>query len=488
MTDNFMVGLREPRLMRDRAFIDGEWIGGERRIVVTDPATEAVIGDVPDLGAADAEHAIAAANRAFAHWRRTPALQRATVLRRWAALMMLHQADLALLLTAEQGKPLEEASGEVAYAASFLDWFADEARRIDGELLSPDRTGRRLLVRRDPVGVVAAVTPWNFPLAMITRKAGPALATGCTMVLKPSELTPFSALALAVLAEEAGVPPGVLNIVTGAAPPIGAVMTGDPRVAKFTFTGSTAVGKALAADCMATVKRVSLELGGNAPFIVFNDADIEGAIEGAIVSKFRNAGQTCICANRLLVQSGIHDVFAERLAARVSQFRVGPGLAGVTDQGPLIDARAVAKVRAHVEDAVAGGARLLTGGEALPGKGHFFAPTVLANVASDALLCVEETFGPVAGIIRFESEEEAIRLANATRAGLAAYVFTRDIDRAWRIPEALEYGMVGLNTGLVSTEVAPFGGVKESGLGREGSRHGIDDYLDYKLVTMAVDA
>lgn len=488
MTGAAMIGLGEARLLRERAFIDGEWIAGARGIAVTDPANGAVIGNVPDLGAGEAERAIAAAHRAFASWRRTPALQRATVLRRWAALMMQHQGDLARLLTAEQGKPLAEASGEVAYAASFLDWFADEARRIDGELLSPDKPGRRLLVRRDPVGVVAAVTPWNFPLAMITRKAGPALAAGCTMVLKPSELTPFSALALAALAEEAGVPAGVFNVVTGAAPPIGEILTNDPRVAKFTFTGSTAVGKKLAADCMATVKRVSLELGGNAPFIVFDDADLDAAVEGAIASKFRNTGQTCVCANRLLVQSGIHDAFAERLAARVAQFRVGAGLAGLTDQGPLIDARAVAKARAHVEDALAGGARLLAGGAPLAGPGHFFAPTVLVDVARDALLCAEETFGPVAGIVRFESEDEAVRLANATRAGLAAYVFTRDIDRAWRVPEALEYGMVGLNTGIISTEVAPFGGVKESGLGREGSRHGMDDYLDYKLVAMAVNA
>lgn len=480
------IGLAVPALFRDHAYIDGEWVGAERQIAVTNPASGDVLDAVPNLGADETKRAVAAADCAFTSWRRTTALERARILRRWAELMLRHRADLARLMTAEQGKPLAEAEGEVGYAASFLDWFAEEARRVDGDLIQPDRADRRLMVRRDPVGVVAAVTPWNFPLAMITRKAGPALAAGCTMVLKPSELTPFSALALAALAEEAGVPAGVFNVVTGDAAPIGGVLTGDPRVAKFTFTGSTAVGKTLAADCMATVKRVSLELGGNAPLIVFDDADLDAAVDGAIASKFRNAGQTCVCANRLLVQAGVHDAFAERLARRVEAFRVGPGLAGPTEQGPLIDARAVAKAAAHVEDAVAGGGRLLTGGKPIAGAGHFFAPTVIADVARDALLCREETFGPVAGLVKFADEAEAIAMANDTRAGLAAYVFTTDIDRAWRVPEALEYGMVGLNTGLISTEVAPFGGVKESGLGREGSRHGMDDYLDYKLVVTQI--
>lgn len=480
------IGLSDPTLLHERAYIDGEWVASDRHIAVTNPASGEALGTVPNLGGEDAERAVTAATRAFATWRKTTALERARILRRWAELMLRHRSDLARLMTAEQGKPIAEAEGEVGYAASFLEWFAEEARRVDGELLQPDKADRRLLVRRDPVGVVAAVTPWNFPLAMITRKAGPALAAGCTMVLKPSELTPFSALALAALAEEAGVPAGVFNVVTGDAAPIGAVLTGDPRVAKFTFTGSTGVGKKLAADCMATVKRVSLELGGNAPLIVFDDADLDAAVDGAIASKFRNAGQTCVCANRLLVQAGIHDAFAERLARRVAALRVGPGLDGPTDQGPLIDGRAVAKAAAHVEDAVRGGGRLLTGGKPVEGDGHFFAPTVIADVAKDALLCREETFGPVAGLVKFTDEAEAIAMANDTRAGLAAYVFTSDLNRAWRVPEALQYGMVGLNTGLISTEVAPFGGVKESGLGREGSRHGMDDYLDHKLVVMQI--
>lgn len=401
--------------------------------------------------------------------------------------MLAHQDDLARLMTAGQGKPLAEARGEVAYAAAFLEWFAEEARRVDGDLLTPHRNDRRLLVRKQPVGVVAAITPWNFPLAMITRKAGPALAVGCTMVLKPSELTPLSALALAVLAEQAGVPAGVFNVVTGDARSIGEVLTGDKRVRKFTFTESTPVGKTLAARCMDTVKHVSLELGGNAPFIVFDDADLDAAVEGAIASKFRNTGQTCVCANRLLVQAGIYDRFAEALTTRVSALKVGAGLGGPSDQGPLIDDSAVAKAVAHVADALENGGRLLTGGKAIDRAGTFFAPTVIADVAADTLLCREEMFGPVAGLVRFETEEEAIALANDTDAGLAAYVYTRDIDRSWRVPEALDYGMVGLNTGLISTAVAPFGGVKQSGLGREGSRYGVDDHLDIKLVCAAVE-
>jgi succinate-semialdehyde dehydrogenase/glutarate-semialdehyde dehydrogenase len=480
------LALQSPKLLREAAYIDGSWVSAEARIPVDNPADGSIVGSVPDLGAAEAEQAVAAAHRALPGWQALTGKQRGTILRRWHDLMMAHQEDLARLMTAEQGKPLAEARGEVAYAASFLEWFAEEAKRVSGEILAPHQPDRRLLVRRQPVGVVAAVTPWNFPLAMITRKAGPALAVGCTMVLKPSELTPFSALALAALAEEAGVPAGVLNIVTGQAAPIGDVLTGDPRVRKFTFTGSTPVGKKLAARCMETVKRVSLELGGNAPFIVFDDADLDAAVEGAIASKFRNTGQTCVCANRLLVQDGIHDAFAERLAERVRGFVVGAGLDGPSDQGPLIDGRAVAKARAHVEDAVSRGGRLLAGGEAREGAGFFFAPTVIADVPADALLCREETFGPVAGIVRFETEEEAIRIANDTTAGLASYVFTRDMDRSWRVSEALDYGMVGLNTGLISTEVAPFGGVKESGLGREGSHLGVEDYLDVKLVCMAV--
>lgn len=477
-----------PALLRSEAFIDGKWIGSEREIDVLNPADGTRVGAVPDLGVAATKRAVDAAADAFGRWRTEPAKQRAQFLRRWAALMIEHREDLARILTAEQGKPLAEALGEVAYAASFLEWFAEEARRVEGHVLTPHQPDRRLTVLREPVGVVAAITPWNFPLAMITRKAAPALAAGCTMVVKPSELTPLSALALALLTEEAGIPPGVFNIVTGTPGPIGDVLTTDPTVRKFSFTGSTVVGKALAARCMGTVKRISLELGGNAPFLVFDDANVDAAVEGALASKFRNSGQTCVCANRFLVQSGVYDSFATRLATRVGELVVGAGLEGATDQGPLIDDRATAKVIVHVEDAIARGARVLTGGGAIDRPGHFFAPTVLADVDPAALLCGEETFGPVAGLVRFETEAEAIALANATSAGLASYIYTRDLDRAARVSEALEYGMVGLNTGLISTEVAPFGGVKESGLGREGSRFGMDDYLDIKLICTAVSA
>jgi len=472
-------------LRRETAYIDGSWISGSSALTVTNPADGSAIGTVPNLGAAEAEDAVDAAYRAQAHWKKVPAKQRGAILRKWAELMLANCDDLARLLTREQGKPLAEAKGEVAYAASFLEWFAEEARRINGETIQPHAIDRRLTVRREPVGVVAAVTPWNFPLAMITRKAGPALAAGCTLVLKPSELTPYCALALAALAEEAGVPAGVFNVVTGDAAAIGDILTGDPRVAKFTFTGSTAVGKMLAAKCMATVKRVSLELGGNAPFIVFDDADIDAAVEGALMSKFRNSGQTCVCANRFYVQENIYDAFASRLAGRVKAMVVGAGLEGPTDQGPLIDHRAVDKAATHVADAVARGGKLVAGGKVIKSKGTFFAPTVITNVSANAQICREETFGPVAGLVRFRHESEVIHLANDTRSGLAAYVFTRDLDRSIRVSEALEYGMVGLNTGAISTEVAPFGGVKESGLGREGSQHGIDDYVELKLVCTA---
>jgi succinate-semialdehyde dehydrogenase / glutarate-semialdehyde dehydrogenase len=483
---NGALGLAAPRLLRDCAYVGGKWISSDRTISVCNPADLSCVGAVPNLGAAEAEAAIGAADDAFTEWRVASAKQRSVLLRRWGELMLVHEEDLARLMTAEQGKPIAEARGEVAYAASFLIWFAEEARRVNGDLLTPHQPDRRLLVRKQPVGVVAAITPWNFPLAMITRKAGPALAVGCTIVLKPSELTPLSALALAVLAEEAGIPAGVFNVVTGDAKPIGDVLTSDRRVRKFTFTGSTAVGTMLAARCMATVKRVSLELGGNAPFIVFDDADLDEAVEGAIASKFRNTGQTCVCANRLLVQAGIYGRFAAALATRVGRLSLGAGLDGAFDQGPLIDERAVAKAQAHVDNAVALGGRVLVGGSIRAGAGNFFQPTVICDVSTQALLCREETFGPVAGLIWFDTEEEAIRIANDTQAGLAAYVYTRDLDRSWRVPEALEYGMVGLNTGLISTEVAPFGGVKQSGLGREGSHYGVDDYLDIQLVCAAI--
>ena len=479
--------LKRSDLLRFEAFVAGQWSRSESTIAVLNPADGTLVGLVPDLGSQGAEQAVTAAAAALPGWRAMTGKARGAILRRWHDLILANLDDLARLLTAEQGKPLAEARGEVAYAASFLEWFAEEARRVNGEVLTPHLSDKRIMVVRQPVGVVAAITPWNFPMAMITRKVGPALAVGCTMIVKPSELTPLSALALAKLGEEAGLPAGVFNVVTGDAAAIGDVLTGDTRVRKFSFTGSTAIGKMLAAKCMATVKRVSLELGGNAPFIVFDDADLDAAVAGAVASKFRNAGQTCVCANRLLVQAGIYDRFATRLAEAAGKLVVGPGLQGPTDQGPLIDERAVAKAEAHVADALAGGARLMVGGRRLAGSGTFFAPTVLADVAATAALCREETFGPVAGLVRFEHEAEAVQMANDTEAGLAAYVFTRDGARQWRMAEALDYGMVGVNTGLISTEVAPFGGIKQSGFGREGSQHGIDDYLDMKMVCTHVE-
>ena len=482
-----MRTLSRPDLLRHQAYVGGSWISASNSITVTNPATGEPIGVVPSLCAADVQAAVEAAQSAQSAWRATPAGERGTVLRRWGELMLEHREDLARIMTIEQGKPLAEARGEVGYAASFLTWFAEEARRSYGDVIPGQAADKRLTVLREPVGVVAAITPWNFPLAMITRKAGPAIAAGCTIIVKPSELTPFSALALAVLADEAGVPAGVLNVVTGAPRDIGDVLVSHPAIAKMSFTGSTAVGKMLAARCMETVKRVSLELGGNAPFLVFDDADVEAAVDGAIASKFRNAGQTCVCANRFLVQSGIHDRFVARLAERVANLRVGNGLEAGVEVGPLINAAAITKVQTHVADAVAQGGKLLVGGE-VSGEGLFFQPTLIADVPASALLCKEETFGPVAGVVRFKTEAQAIALANDTRAGLAAYLYTSDLSRSHRVSEALEYGMVGLNTGLISTEVAPFGGIKESGLGREGSRYGMDEYLNMKLVCTAVAA
>lgn len=473
-------------LLREAAWIGGADRGGSTWIEVVNPASGVILGRVPDVGADGTQAAVSAARAALPAWRGLTARARAVILRRWHDLVMERKSDLARLLTAEQGKPLAEAEGEIAYAAAFIEWFAEEARRAYGDVIPGHQADRRILVLKQAVGVVAAVTPWNFPAAMVTRKVAPALAAGCTVVLKPSELTPFTALALAALASEAGVPAGVFNVVTGAPAPIGEVLTGSPDVAKFTFTGSTAVGKRLAADCMGTVKRVSLELGGNAPFIVFDDADLDAAVDGLMASKFRNTGQTCVCANRVYVQAGVHDRFAAALALRADALRVGDGLAGPTDQGPLINAAALEKVERHVADALSGGAQVLAGARRLPGAGLFYAPTVLAGVVPGALLNQEETFGPVAGIVRFTTEDEVLALANATRAGLAAYVYTRDGARGWRMSEGLEAGMVGLNTGLISTEVAPFGGVKESGLGREGSRYGLDEFLESKTVCLAV--
>jgi succinate-semialdehyde dehydrogenase/glutarate-semialdehyde dehydrogenase len=481
-----VAGLSDPGLLRQAAWIGGVERDGTTWIPVTNPATGVRLGRVPDLGAGEALEAVAAARDALPAWRGLTAKARSVILRRWYDRVLDARSDLARLLTAEQGKPLAEAEGEIAYAAAFIEWFAEEARRAYGDVIPGHQADRRLLVLKQAVGVVAAVTPWNFPAAMVTRKVAPALAAGCTVVLKPSELTPFTALALARLAAEAGVPDGVFNVVTGAPAPIGEVLTGSPDVAKFTFTGSTAVGKRLAAACMGTVKRVSLELGGNAPFIVFDDADLEAAVEGLMASKFRNTGQTCVCANRIYVQSGVYDAFAEALTARAEALRVGDGLAGPTDQGPLINTAALDKVERHVADALAGGAQVLTGAHRLPGEGRFYAPTVLSGVRGDALINREETFGPVAGLVRFTTEAEVLSLANATRSGLAAYIFTRDAARTWRMSEGIEAGMVGVNTGLISTEVAPFGGVKESGLGREGSRYGLDEYLETKLVCLAV--
>lgn len=482
------IGLVRGDLLREAAYVAGEWIAGAEDIAVTNPASGRIIGHVPSLAGPETERAVGAAHAAQPAWAARTGKERASILRRWCELILTHREDLARLMTAEQGKPLAEAQGEVIYAASFIEWFAEEAKRAYGEVIPGHQPDKRIVVMKQPVGVVAAVTPWNFPAAMITRKVGPALAAGCTVVLKPSELTPFSALALAALGEEAGLPAGVFSVVTGPPAQIGAVLTGDPRVAKFTFTGSTAVGKRLAAACMNTVKRVSLELGGNAPFIVFDDADLDAAVEGAMASKFRNTGQTCVCANRLLVQAGVYDAFADRLAARVKALRIGDGLDGPSDQGPLINAAAVEKVERHVADAVAGGAGILTGGARRGTEGSWFEPTVLVDVPASALMNREETFGPLAGLVRFETEAEAVAMANDTRAGLASYVYTRDLDRAWRMGEALQYGMVGLNTGLISTEVAPFGGVKESGLGREGSRFGLDEYLELKMMCLSISA
>lgn len=477
------IALKRSDLFRQQCYIDGKWTG-DPTVEVRNPATRGVIGRIPNLGRAETGLAVAAAQAALPKWRALSAKDRAVIMRKWNDLMVTHQEDLARLMTAEQGKPLAEARGEIVYAGSFFEWFGEEAKRAYGDVIPGPATDRRIMVLKQPVGVVGAITPWNFPAAMITRKVGPAIAAGCTVVLKPSELTPYSALAIALLGEEAGLPPGVLNIVTGDAEPIGRVLTEDPRVAKFTFTGSTPVGKRLAAQCAGTVKRVSLELGGNAPFLVFDDADLDAALAGSIISKFRNTGQTCVCANRFFVQDGIYEKFATLLAEKAADLVVGDGLAGVTHQGPLINEKALQKVEAHVADALGRGARMLTGGAKDKHGGTFYQPTVLRDVAPDALLAREETFGPVAGLIRFKDEADAIRMANDSRAGLAAYAYTRDLSRSWRVAEGLEYGMVGMNTGLISTEVSPFGGVKESGIGREGSKFGIEEFLDVKAVTI----
>jgi succinate-semialdehyde dehydrogenase/glutarate-semialdehyde dehydrogenase len=480
------IPLTDGRLFRQASYIDGAWVdaAGRAAIDVDNPATGETIGSVPRLGRAETGAAIEAAARAFPEWRRRTAKERAIVLRRWFDLMLANQEDLAQLMTAEQGKPLAESRGEVAYAASFLEWFGEEAKRVYGDTIPGHQADKRIVVTKEPIGVVACITPWNFPLAMITRKAGPAIAAGCSVVLKPASQTPFSALALAELAERAGLPKGVLNIVTGPATEIGSELTSNPTVRKLSFTGSTEIGKVLMAQCAGTVKKLSLELGGNAPFIVFDDADLDKAVEGAILSKYRNTGQTCVCANRLLVQDAVYDAFAQKLADAVKALKPAPGTEPGANQGPLIDDRAVEKVESHIADATAKGAKVLVGGRRHALGGRFFEPTILTDVTPAMAVAREETFGPVAPLFRFRDERDAIRMANDTEFGLAAYFYGRDIGRIWRVAEALEYGIVGINTGIISTEVAPFGGVKESGLGREGSKYGIEEFLEIKYLCL----
>jgi succinate-semialdehyde dehydrogenase/glutarate-semialdehyde dehydrogenase len=479
--------LKDSRLFHQQCYIGGAWVDADHQetLAVTNPATGETLGGVPKLGAVEVNRAITAAQDAFAGWRARTAKERSTLLRRWFNLMLEHQDDLAMLMTLEQGKPLAEARGEIAYAASFIEWFAEEAKRVYGDVIPPHQADKRIVVVKEPIGVCAAITPWNFPAAMITRKAGAALAAGCTMVIKPASQTPFSALALCELAERAGIPAGVLNVVTGSAQVIGAELTANPTIRKLSFTGSTAIGKQLMRECAGTMKKLSLELGGNAPFIVFDDADLDAAVEGAIISKYRNAGQTCVCANRILVQEGVYQAFADKLSqAVVAQLKVGNGLESGVTQGPLIDEAAVAKVEEHIADALSKGARVVLGGRRHELGGTFFQPTILTQVTPEMAVAREETFGPVAPLFRFSTEQDAIRMANDTEFGLASYFYSRDIGRIWRVSEALEYGMVGVNTGLISTEIAPFGGMKESGLGREGSKYGIEEYLEIKYLCM----
>ena len=476
--------LKDKKLFREACYVDGAWVQAKSggTVPVDNPATGEIIGSVPKLGAAETREAIEAANRAFPAWSKKTGKERANVLRKWFDLMMENQEDLARLMTLEQGKPLAESRGEVAYAASFLEWFGEEAKRIYGDTIPGHQADKRIVVIKQPIGVVACITPWNFPLAMITRKAGPAIAAGCTVVLKPAAQTPFSALALAELAERAGVPKGVFNIVTGAAREIGGELTSNPIVKKLSFTGSTEIGKVLMAQCAGTIKKLSLELGGNAPFIVFEDADLDAAVEGAVASKYRNTGQTCVCTNRLLVQEPVYDAFAQKLAAAVKKLKPAFGLEAGASQGPLIDNAAVEKVESHIRDAQEKGAKVLLGGHRHSLGGRFFEPTILTDVTPAMAVAREETFGPVAPLFRFKSEADAVALANDTEFGLAAYFYGRDVARVWRVAEALEYGIVGINTGIISTEVAPFGGVKESVLGREGSKYGIDDYVEIKYL------
>ena len=473
-------------LKKEACLIDGEWISTDRWIEVDDPATGAVIGRVPKLGRKETERAIAAAEKAMGPWAKLTAKERARMLRRYFDLIMSHQDELAAILTQEQGKPLAEARGEIAYAASFIEWFADEAQRVYGDVIPSHAADKRIVVLKQPIGVVAVITPWNFPAAMITRKIGPALAAGCAVVVKPASQTPFTALALGVLAEKAGLPAGLLNIITGSSTEIGEALTSSEIVRKLSFTGSTDIGAKLYAQSAPTIKKLSLELGGNAPFIVFDDADLDAAVTGAMQSKFRNAGQTCVCANRIYAQAGIHDEFLNRLIAATAALKVGPGNETGTDIGPLIDEKAVAKVQEHIADATAKGAKVMTGGSVHARGGRFFTPTVLAGVTQKMLVSQEETFGPLAPVFCFETEDDVIAQANATPFGLAAYFYARDIGRVWRVAERIEAGIVGVNTGLISTELAPFGGIKASGLGREGSKYGIEDYLEIKYLCLGL--
>lgn len=480
------LALRDPSLLKNLCLIDGQWLAADdgSRIDVHNPATGEAVGHVPRMGEAETQRAIAAAERTFTLWKQQTAEARARLLHRWFELMMENQEDLALIMTSEQGKPLAESRGEIAYAASYVQWFAEEARRIYGSTVPAPWADKRIIVTKEPVGVCAAITPWNFPAAMITRKVAPALAAGCTIIVKPAQQTPLSALAMAELAQRAGIPEGVFSVITGSSRAIGGVLTASMAVRKLTFTGSTEVGRVLAEQCAPTLKKMSLELGGNAPFIVFDDADLDAAVEGAMASKYRNTGQTCVCANRLLVQDGVYDAFMARLKVAVQALKVGNGLEAGVGQGPLIDQAAVDKVEELVADAVKNGAEVVLGGKRHALGGTFYEPTILANATDRMRIAREEVFGPVAPVFRFKTEEEAIRMANDTEYGLAAYFYARDVGRVWRVGEALEYGMVGINTGLISNEVAPFGGVKQSGLGREGSRHGIEEYLETKYLCL----
>lgn len=483
-----MINLKNPALLQSACLVDGKWISpaGRGTIEVNNPADGSIVGTVPSLVASDIEAAVEASERAFADWSKRAARDRSAILRRWFELIVANADDLGALMTAEQGKPLAEAKGEALYAASFIEWFAEEGKRVYGDTIPAPTTDKRLIVLKQPIGVCAAITPWNFPAAMITRKAGPALAAGSTMIVKPAEQTPLTALALGVLAVEAGIPAGVFQVVTGDAREIGGVLTGSDKVRKLSFTGSTEVGRILMAQSAPTIKKLSLELGGNAPFIVFDDADLDAAVDGAIASKYRNAGQTCVCSNRLYVQAGVYDAFAEKLAAKVSALAVGEGTKAGVLIGPLIDEAAIEKVESHVADAIAKGARVVVGGKRHALGGTFYEPTVLTGTTQDMRVAREETFGPVAPLFRFETEEEVVAMANDTEFGLAAYFYTENVRRTWRVAEALEYGMVGHNTGLISNEVAPFGGVKQSGLGREGSHYGIEEYLEIKYLCSAI--